>query len=80
MEMPVDIFLISVDEHIYVLHCVKSVRIRSSSGPHFSAFVLNIHSKWGKMLTRGTPNTDTFYAVLIGVFNKYFHSTIQFLR
>ena len=52
-------------------HCVKSVRIRSYSGPHFSAFELNterygvslrIQSQCWKMPTRITPNTDTFYA------------------
>ena len=57
---------------IFEYHCVKSVRIRSFSGPHFSAFGLNtkryseslrIQSKCGKMRTRITPNTDTFYAV-----------------
>ena len=51
---------------------MKSVRIRSYSGPHFSAFGLNterycvslhIQSKCGKMPTRKTPNTDLFYAV-----------------
>ena len=47
-------------------HCVKSVRIRSYSDPHFSAFRLNTmgygvtQSKCGKMRTRITPNTDTF--------------------
>ena len=53
-------------------HCVKSVRIRSYSGPYFSAFRLNtesygvslrIQSECGKIRTRITPNTDTFYAV-----------------
>ena len=53
-------------------HCVKSVRTRSYSGPHFPAFGLNtkryevslcIQSKCGKMWTRIIPNTDTFYAV-----------------
>ena len=53
-------------------HCVKSVRIRSYSGPHFSAFGLNaerysvslrIQSKCGNMRTRITPNKDTFWAV-----------------
>ena len=52
-------------------HCVKSVRIRSYSGPHFPAFGLNserygvslrIQSECGKMLTRITANTDTFNA------------------
>ena len=53
-----------------VLHCVKTVRIRSFSGPHFPTFGLNreiysrIQSECGKMQTGKTPNTDTFYAVL----------------
>ena len=48
-----------------VKHCVKSVHIRSYSDPHFPAFGLNnrIQSDCGKMETRLTPNTDTFYAV-----------------
>ena len=53
------------------LHCVKSVRIRSYSGPYFPSFGLNterygvsfrIQSEWGKMQTRITPNTDAFHA------------------
>ena len=53
-------------------HCVKSVRIWSFSGPHSSAFVQNterylvslrIQSKYRKIRTRKTPNTDMFYAV-----------------
>ena len=53
-------------------HCVKTVRIRSYSGPHFPTFGLNmerygvslcIQSKCGKIRTRTTPNTDTFYVV-----------------
>ena len=53
--------------------CVlENVRIRSYSGPYFPAFELNterysvslrIQSEWGKIRTRTTPNTDTFYAV-----------------
>ena len=52
----------------------KIVRIRSYSGPHFPVFGLNterysvsfrIQSKCGKMPTRVTPNTDTFYALII---------------
>ena len=55
------------------LHCVKSVRIRSFSGPYFLAFRLNtekyavslgIQSECQKIRTRKTPNTDTFHAVL----------------
>ena len=54
------------------MHSVKSVRIRSYSGLHFPAFGLNterygvslrIQFKCGKMRTRITLNTDTFYAV-----------------
>ena len=48
-----------------VLDCLKSVRIRRFSGPHFPAVYLRIHSKCGKMRARTTPNTDTFYAVLV---------------
>ena len=52
--------------------CVKSVRIRSCSGPYFSAFGLNtvrysvslrIQSECVKIRTRIIPTTDTFYAV-----------------
>ena len=52
--------------------CIKIVRIRSYSGPHFPAFGLNverypvslrIQSECGKMLTRITSNTDNFHAV-----------------
>ena len=55
-------------------HCVKIVCIRSCFGPHFSAFELNmeryglslrIQFKYGKMQTRITPNTGTFYAVFL---------------
>ena len=56
----------------YISHSPKGVRIRSYSGPYFSAFGLNreryfvslrIQSECGKILTRITLNTDTFYAV-----------------
>ena len=52
--------------------CVKSVRIRSFSGPYFPAFWLNmeiygvnlrIKHECGKVRTRKTLNTDTFHAV-----------------
>ena len=58
--------------HLRNLHCVKSVCIRSYSGPHFPAIGMNteryfvslrIQSECGKMRTRITPNTDTFCAV-----------------
>ena len=53
---------------------MKSVRIRSYSGPYFPAFrlttercfvSLHIQSECGKMRTRITPSTDTFHAVHI---------------
>ena len=53
-------------------HYVKSVRIRSYSGPHFPAFRLNtercsvslrVRPECRKIRTRITPNKDTFYAV-----------------
>ena len=36
-------------------HCVKSVRIRSYSGPYFPALYLRIQSKCGNVRTRITP-------------------------
>ena len=50
---------------IKTTHYVKSVRIRSYSGPHFPAFGLNIQSECGKMRTRVTPNADTFHPVTV---------------
>ena len=56
----------------WMIHFMKSVGIRSYSGPHFPAFSLNkerysaslrIQSECAKMRTRTTLNTDTFYAV-----------------
>ena len=47
-------------------HYVKSVRIRSYSGPHFPAFGLNTE-RW-KIRTRKTLNTDTFHVVY-----RYYH-------
>ena len=53
-------------------HCVKRVRIWSYFGSHFAAFGLNtekyfvylrIQSECGKIRTRISPNTDTFYGV-----------------
>ena len=49
-------------------HCLKSVCIRSFSGPYFPAFglnterCLNTKSECRKIRTRKTPNTDTFHA------------------
>ena len=55
---------------------VKSAHIRSYSGPYFPAFGLNmerhsvslrIQSEYGKIQTRITPNTGTFYAVIVSL-------------
>ena len=52
--------------------CVKSVQIRSFSGPYFPVFGLNteryfvslrIQSEYGKIRTKKTPYLDTFHAV-----------------
>ena len=60
------------------LHCLKSVRIWSFSGPHIPAFGLNterysaslqIQSECGKIQTRKTPYKDIFYAVLVSYQN-----------
>ena len=62
----------SITEKISLHECVKSVRIRSFSGPYFPPFGLNterysvsfcIQSECGKIQIRKTPNTDTFRAV-----------------
>ena len=52
------------------MYCVKSVRIRSYSGLRFSrirteygAYLSVFSPNAGKMRTRITPNTDTFYVV-----------------
>ena len=72
---------------ININHFVKSVLIRTYSGPHCPAFELNterygvslrIQSEWGKMRTRKTPNTDTFHAVnVISVTEKIVEDLIK---
>ena len=54
---------------IVVFHCVKRVRIRGYSGPHFAAFeyeeirsISPYLSECGEIRTRITPNTGTFHA------------------
>ena len=51
---------------VSIIHSVKSVSIRSYYGLHFPAFALNteIQSECGKIRTRLTPNTISFYAVI----------------
>ena len=50
------------------IHCAKSVRIQSYSGPHFSAFGLNAERypysiRMRKNADRNNSDTDTFHAV-----------------
>ena len=61
---------------IWSIDCVKSVRIRSYSGPYFPAFGLKMERygvsrrsqfECGKIRTRITPNTDTLHAVIDSV-------------
>ena len=75
---------------LYRNNCVKSVRIRSCSRPHFPAFgpnteryrvSLRIQSKCGKMRTRITPNTDTFCAVQVKFCRQRFiENSVKHLR
>ena len=60
-------------ETFYLIYNNKSSSIRIYSGPYFPSFGLNmaryfvsfrIPSECGKIRTRRSPNTDTFYAVL----------------
>ena len=76
----------------FLFHCIKSVRIRSYSCPHFPAFGQNterfsvsLRSGCGKIRTRIAPNTDALYAVfssktLLIIFEnnlwKYMHISI----
>ena len=53
------------------IHCVKSVRIRSYSGPYFPAFGLNTERYGVKMRNKIISKTDTFHVVLLLFF---FHS------
>ena len=65
-------YLVQVYDFQLTFHCLKVVRIRSYSGPHFPAFGLNtkrygislrIQFKCGKIWTRISPNRDTLHAV-----------------
>ena len=68
-------------------HCVKSVRIRSFSGPYFPAFGLSTglntervslrtQSECRKLRTRKTLNTETFQAVDLSQ-NNYNNAKIE---
>ena len=76
ISMPLLCFLLTSTTHIFALHYVKSVCIRSFSDRYFRAFGLNsdrysvslrIQFEFWKLRTRKTPNTDTFHAVLVSI-------------
>ena len=65
------------------VHYIKSVRIRNFSDPHFPTFRLTkeiysvnirIQSQCGKIRTRKTPDTDTFYAVVLRTLRKIYEN------
>ena len=67
-------------------HCIKSVHIRSYSGPYLPAFGLDtesyrvsfrIQSECRKIRTRITPNTDTFQTVVINAILYQFSLNIS---
>ena len=61
------------------LYYVKSVDIRNYCGPHVPSVSLRIESECGKIQTRITPNTDTFYVVLLSPLDYLLFSMINVL-
>ena len=68
------IYIYINSHHCGVFHCVKSVRIRSYSGPHFPEFGLK---NAGKMRSRTTPNTDNFCVVFNVNFGLIDHNILH---
>ena len=73
MKLVIKSFTETGDYQLTKIHCVRSVRIWSFSGPYFPAFRLNTEiwiflrtqAECRKIRTRKTPNMDTFHAVVI---------------
>ena len=78
--------------HYDNIHCVKCARIRSYSGPRFSRIFphldrirrgsmspcsVRMRENAGKMWTRITPNTDSFYSVIRASSINYLFATIK---
>ena len=63
-----------------VILSVKSAHIRSYSGPYFPvcSVSLRIQSEYGKIQTRITPNTGTFYAVIVSLLLISISSTVEY--
>ena len=69
------LFVIDIQSSYKDLHCIKKVRIRSFSDPHFSRifshsdrispYSVQMRENQGKVRTRITLNTDSFYAALL---------------
>ena len=81
------IFIFSCYQRSTGYYCSKKVHIRSFSVPYFLGLGLNreiysinlrIQSKWGKIRTRKTPNTDTFSAV-ISITDKHKNDILRYL-
>ena len=61
--------------NVMTLHCVKSVQIRSFSGPYFPISVFSPNT--GKYGPEKTPYLDTFHAVLCSMSS---HSCITSIK
>ena len=65
-------------------HCVKRVRVRSYSGPHYP--LIFPHSDWIRRDTispysvRMRENTDTFYAIIVLFFLKHLFVFMNYLH
>ena len=66
-------------EKVIMLHCIKSVRIGSYSGPNTGKYEVSlcIQSECLKMQSRITPNANTFHAVLIIHYNMTTQSWLK---
>ena len=63
------------------LHCLKSVRIRSKSGPHFPAFGLSISPYSVRMRENADQNNPEYrhFSSSAGCYQGYFKSETQIL-
>ena len=55
-----NINLLNAVTNIIISHCVKSVRIRSYSGPHFPAFELNMERHGVRMRENADQNNSEY--------------------
>ena len=80
---------VNLAKYFIKFQCVKSVRIRSYSGPYFPTFGLNaerygvslrFQSDCGKIRTRIILNMDTFHAVFLSIGRQTANSDTQIHR